>query len=1051
MPIAYKNSDAEGTGPKPRGGLDQSPNDFQLQPVPKSRKKKVSRDSNQGKASVDRSRAAGRTRFKEHFSWEKLPTTSELSKGRFIEEVKLREAAWREVWNDKLSGGGIGPPQSQKGSKKDGNDLPPFGQLSDDDDETCFEEDQTLNGLPFLLAKPSQDTSATSRNHGSVNSQSIRESLKSPVSEVIQEVEAPLTKEDVSLRRVNEVCSTIDVNYRLSSTAGSVASKRRMERSFSSKSDFNTVSVHSPSWESPSSASSPISPNITSTRKRGKKGRSGRESPLSSSPKSPNSVNTIPYSITQNPKHTVLSFPPMSPLSPGRASVLHTPNFESFKPKLIVVTSSSSSQPKKNITYKDTPLSATLKEIGASRTSFIQEEELEASRVCKGEGGGEGETAAKRSGWNVPFWAKRFEANHHRRNPANPIRDPHHLCKDLKTGLPKLTRSGCLPDSPNGSLLEGGEWVETLIDGGSGDNRDRSFMRFDHGSKHGEVDNRCTKRVIDSSIRALPKRGEERAGEKSGCLTDRVSSLVEALLWKDGSKEARSVDNGWNKVPGKKALILAGKYPWSERRGANFDGDRPHGSKSVKPDGWGGFRVRSSWFTDFPKGPLIPPPTPSARLGTEGSQTFGMDLRTFALPRKPEALRVRMRDPSFTPGLVHEEHQTHQVMGSRRSHEDTSGSSDSEGWEDVLDEDGEEGEGEGRERNGTTLAKIKARDTIPAKDKVGPESQREEIKRTPDGCFSSLPRAHSSDYGSKSLRNRLNDLVPSLRNMAGCERLDRSKQASSDEVYIIGSGDGVWGRPCPGQEMQIDHDAVSGGLRKVVASKEDSVESWPLGDGAGGERRRRGNLLLNKLKGGKKMPLVLVRSLVAITLLFLVINSIWLDVKLGSQARNGKGNEQDVGARAGGGLADSQPWTQTNTTDVAEPSSSSTTLDSTASSSRSPTTTTTSSNSDPPTLSTTSITNTDTNPAVGTASLASTSSDTYPPGVTPLPDHEEGRSAASDHGQGADQGNVDKAVSQSFDGTLSESRRRKRKRMVGHWGKPRRGGDYWAAARKVVR
>ncbi|SPO35942.1 uncharacterized protein PSFLO_01413 [Pseudozyma flocculosa] len=343
---------------------------------------------------------------------------------------------------------------------------------------------------------------------------------------------------------------------------------------------------------------------------------------------------------------TILTLPPMSPLTPRRAETLHTPTrvradavrAQQVNGHLAVETPAPASRAAAEAgdDIERTPLSATLKEIGAKRATFFYTppEAVEAD-------------------YNVPAWASRFQANHHRRHVLEDNKKaieafrplqlvdssatsvaPALIATDATTdtdvettvkredfgaevaglSLPQLTVAGdIMPFSPNGDLLSGDP--SALLPRSRLGQQEQAAsavairtLATPRDRQHGAP------AKVQSTGRGLFLRPDGGHG------SNRVSHLVDAIKTLKPSPR-----KGWNlSIPYRRHTTEA------EARSASNTG-----AIEERRDGWGGILTRCSWFSSDVKGPLIspcPPLVPSPSNGDGSKVGFDGEADGVAKP-----------------------------------------------------------------------------------------------------------------------------------------------------------------------------------------------------------------------------------------------------------------------------------------------------------------------------------------------------------------------------------------------------------------------------------
>ncbi|KAN0065805.1 hypothetical protein ACQY0O_000935 [Thecaphora frezii] len=531
----------EAASPSPAArNLSYGVANFRLQPAPRSRRSAAARSSphhHKGPESQCSSPVSqpsplfeNRGKFLEHLSWDTRPSSAELDH----------------------------PPTMQ-----------PFTLSSPP--EKGIRLQQSTNTLDDLVALyhhsgsgPVKETSMQTRNRRrpSVPVSVFEESCITPSFPSSGAPPLPRPAEET------QVTGNYDPNVRLSTQAGTAASSRRG----SSKR---------------CSPSQPIDHPVPSTRLRRISSSSTLccSSPLSFSPKLVGKRGQEQQKMQRD--FTALSFPPMTPLTPSRADQLHTPVDARVGVGIAEIPSAELSG---QAEIDRTPLSATLKEIGAKRDDITYTSDF-----------------AARKEWNVPGWAARLQANHHRcsildanrlaaddfRPLRSSIESQRKTAKgasqtDASTlGLPQLTVAGDVaPNSPNGFLLDGDPFSPAKLP-----REDAMEIPRTDKAKVGKASSLSRKRSrsepqrIESSVR-----GAGRFDVQTGRVSSesrRLSELIDAL------KLPRSLNKGWGvRLPYRRSE--ANEKPPEEKR-----------------DGWGGILTRSSWFRSTDKGPLLSPCLPS--------------------------------------------------------------------------------------------------------------------------------------------------------------------------------------------------------------------------------------------------------------------------------------------------------------------------------------------------------------------------------------------------------------------------------------------------------
>ncbi|CBQ68305.1 conserved hypothetical protein [Sporisorium reilianum SRZ2] len=259
---------------------------------------------------------------------------------------------------------------------------------------------------------------------------------------------------------------------------------------------------------------------------------------------------------------TAIAMSPSSPLTPRRASELHTPTHASIASVL-----------------EGEPLSATLKALGAKRQTqrFAVPVQSPLADVDEFE-----LVTATRKIFHLPTWV-RFEANHHARTKvAQENRQAALEYALLRKGvlekeLPKTSQLGdAAPSSPNGELLAGFDLDSPPLD--------------TQQEEDGEYKVSVVRRPTLAALREMDATTDSQG--KGGVL----GALRAA--WPPFRPQRRIKASHTREYP-RKALLLAPSPTATEHK------DRR--------DGWGGVLTRSSWFPSHTKGPLVSPPASSAK------------------------------------------------------------------------------------------------------------------------------------------------------------------------------------------------------------------------------------------------------------------------------------------------------------------------------------------------------------------------------------------------------------------------------------------------------
>lgn len=247
---------------------------------------------------------------------------------------------------------------------------------------------------------------------------------------------------------------------------------------------------------------------------------------------------------------TAILLSPGSPLTPRRAGELHTPTQSSIASVLVPEGEEGEVE----------PLSATLKRIGAKRSTQRFEPEAVQSPVSGGNLTADIRTATRKI-FHLPTWV-RFEANHHARTgaaernreaaaefaslPLKPSTSPQPPPVYGVETLPKVSQLGDVaPSSPNGELFSG----------------------FDCPLSH----------------------SEEKEGEEW------VVKIVKRPTIATLRDEKKGKGFGFRSA-------LAGGLGWRRIKGPPC----PKPPEGKEGDGWGGLS-RSSWFPGQTQGPLVSP------------------------------------------------------------------------------------------------------------------------------------------------------------------------------------------------------------------------------------------------------------------------------------------------------------------------------------------------------------------------------------------------------------------------------------------------------------